>query len=126
MSQTTYDVIIVGAGPAGLTSAIYTSRHNYTTLVLEGKKVGGKALDATWIENYPGFPEGINGPDLMAKMEKQAKKFGVEIRLGTIYGLSKYDEVIMVSTRSGEVFQSRSLIIATGINRKSMDVKGEN
>jgi thioredoxin reductase (NADPH) len=126
MSETLYDVIIIGAGPAGLTSGIYTSRHNYKTLVLEGNKVGGKALDAIWIENYPGFPEGINGPDLMAKMEEQAKKFGAEIKLGTVYGLSKYDEVFMASTRSGEVYQGRSLIIATGISRKSLNVKNEN
>jgi len=126
MSEILYDVIIIGAGPAGLTSGIYTSRHNYKTLILEGNKVGGKALDATWIENYPGFPDGIIGPDLMAKMEEQTKKFGAEIKLGTVYGLSKYDEIFIASTRSGEVYQGRSLIIATGISRKSLNVKGEN
>jgi len=126
MSEILYDVIIIGAGPAGLTSGIYASRHNYKTLVLEGNKVGGKALDATWIENYPGFPEGISGLDLMTKMEEQAKKFGAVIKLGTVYGLSKYDEVFMVSTRSGEVYQGKSIIIATGISRKSLNVKGEN
>ena len=126
MSETIYDIIIIGAGPAGLTSGIYTSRHKHSTLILEGKKVGGKALDATWIENYPGFQNGINGHELMAKMEEQARKFGAEIKLGTVYGLSKFNDIVMVSVRSGEVYQSRSLIIATGINRKSMDVKGEN
>jgi thioredoxin reductase (NADPH) len=126
MFEDIYDVIVIGAGPAGLTSGIYTSRHNYKTLILEGNKIGGKALDASWIENYPGFPDGISGHDLMAKMEKQAKKFGAEIRLETVYGISEFGEVKMVSTRSGEVYQSRSLIVSTGINRKSMDVKGEN
>jgi thioredoxin reductase (NADPH) len=126
MSEITYDVIIIGAGPAGLTSGIYTSRHNYSTLILEGKKVGGKALEATWVENYPGFPNGIKGTELMAKMEQQAKKFGADIRPGTVYALTKYNDIIMVSTRSGEVYQSKSLIITTGINRKSMNVKGEN
>ena len=126
MFEDSYDIIVIGAGPAGLTSGIYTSRHNYKTLILERNKVGGKALEATWIENYSGFPDGINGPDLMAKMEQQARKFGAEIKVETVYGLSKYDEVFMASTRSGEVHQGRSLIIATGISRKSMDVKGEN
>jgi thioredoxin reductase (NADPH) len=126
MSEIIYDVIIIGAGPAGLTSGIYTSRHDYSTLILEGKKVGGKALEATWVENYPGFPDGIKGTELMAKMEQQAKKFGADIRPGTVYALTKYNDMIMVSTRSGEVYQSKSLIIATGINRKSMNVKGEN
>ena len=121
-----YDVIIIGAGPAGLTSGIYTSRHNYKTLILEGNKVGGKALDASWIENYPGFPDGISGHDLMAHMEKQAIKFGAEIRLETVYGISELGEVKIVLTRSGGVYQSRAIIIATGVNRKSLSIKGEN
>ncbi len=72
MAEDTYDVIIVGGGPAGLTAAIYAARHSLKTLVLEGVKVGGRALDAHWIDNYPGFPEGISGPDLMQRFIDQA------------------------------------------------------
>ncbi|MBN1682838.1 FAD-dependent oxidoreductase [Candidatus Bathyarchaeota archaeon] len=126
MSDELYDVIVIGAGPAGLTTGIYTSRQKYSTLILEGKKVGGKALDATWIENYPGFPEGVNGFEIMTKMEKQAKKFGVEIKIDTVYAISKFDDNILVLTRSNAVYKTKTLVIATGVSRKSLGIKGEN
>ncbi len=125
MSEDIYDVIIIGAGPAGLTAALYTSRHNNKTLVLEGKKVGGKALEAHWVENYPGFPEGITGPDLMKLMEDQATKFGAEIKQETVIGISDLGDLKMLSTRSGGFYQAKSLIIATGVSRRSLSVKGE-
>lgn len=125
MSEDIYDVIIVGAGPAGLTAALYTSRHNNKTLVLEGNKVGGKALEAHWVENYPGFPDGITGPDLMKLMEKQATKFGAEIKQETVIGISDLGDLKMLSTRSGGFYQAKSLIISTGVSRKSLSVKGE-
>jgi len=125
MSEDTYDVIIVGSGPAGLTAALYTSRHNNKTLVLEGNKVGGKALEAHWVENYPGFPDGISGPDLMKLMEEQATKFGAEIKQETVIGISDLGDLKMLSTRSGGFYQAKSLIIATGVSRKSLSVKGE-
>jgi len=125
MSEKLYDVLIVGGGPAGLTAAIYTSRHNYSTLILEGNKVGGKALEAHLVENYPGFPEGITGQELMARMEKQARRLGAEIKQETVIGISDLGEVKMVSTRSGGFYQAKSLIIATGVSRKSLSVKGE-
>ncbi len=81
MSEDIYDIIIIGGGPAGLTAAIYATRHNNKTLILEGNKIGGKSLQAHWVENYPGFPDGISGPDLMALMEKQAAKFGAEFSI---------------------------------------------
>ena len=76
MTEETFDVIIVGGGPAGLTAALYTARHNHKTLVLEGGKTGGKALLAHWVDNYPGFPEGISGQDLMENMIQHAVRFG--------------------------------------------------
>ncbi|MFH1180706.1 MAG: FAD-dependent oxidoreductase [Candidatus Bathyarchaeota archaeon] len=125
MSEEIYDIIIVGAGPAGLTAGLYTSRHNNKTLILEGNKVGGKALEAHWIENYPGFPDGITGPDLMALIEKQATKFGAEIKQETVIGISDLGELKMLSTRSGGFYQAKSLILSTGVSRKSLSVKGE-
>lgn len=124
MADIIYDVIIIGAGPAGLTSGIYTSRHNISTLIL-GSQIGGKAGQAEWIENYPGFLKGISGKQLMTRMEKQAARFGSNIKSETVYAITKFNEYFMVSTRSGDVYQSISLIIATGVNREVLNVPGE-
>ncbi len=120
-----YDIIIVGGGPAGLTAGLYASRHKAKTLVLEGARVGGKAYEAHLIENYPGFPEGISGPELVERMEEQALKFGASIKRETVIGLSDLGEVKMVSTRSGNLYQAKALIIATGITRRQLNVEGE-
>jgi len=125
MSEDIYDIIIIGGGPAGLTAAIYAARHNNKTLVLEGNKVGGKTLQAHWVENYPGFPDGISGPDLMALMEKQAAKFGAEFSTETVVGIADFGELKMLTTRKG-VRQAKAVIVATGMSRRSLSVKGEN
>lgn len=126
MSEEIYDIIIVGAGPAGLTAGLYASRHNNKTLILEGNKIGGKALEAHWVENYPGFPEGISGPELMKLIEIQTLKFGAEIKKETVIGITNLGDLKMLSTRSGGFYQAKSLIIATGVSRKSLSVKGES
>src|SRR5258708_20929843 len=74
-----YDVIIIGSGPAGLTAAIYTTRANLKTLIIAGEKWGGQLMLTTVVENFPGFPDGIQGPDLMMAMRKQAERHGAEI-----------------------------------------------
>ena len=125
MSEDIYDIIIIGGGPAGLTAAIYAARHNNKTLVLEGNKVGGKTLQAHWVENYPGFPDGISGPDLKALMEKQAAKFGAEFSTETVVGIADFGELKMLTTRKG-VRQAKAVIVATGMSRRSLSVKGEN
>ena len=125
MAEDTYDVIIVGGGPAGLTAALYAARHNLKTLLLEGVKVGGRALDAHWVDNYPGFPEGISGPDLMRRFVDQVEKFGAEVRHETVIGFSDFGDLKMVSTRQG-YYQAKAVIIATGVNRKQLSVPGEN
>jgi thioredoxin reductase (NADPH) len=125
MTEDIYDVIIVGGGPAGLTAALYAARHNLKTLVLEGVKVGGRALYAHWVDNYPGFPEGISGPDLMQKFIEQVDRFGAEVRHETVIGLSDFGDLKMVSTRQG-YHQSKAIILATGVNRRQLSVPGEN
>ena len=125
MSEDIYDIIIIGGGPAGLTAAIYAARHNNKTLILEGNKVGGKSLQAHWVENYPGFPDGISGPNLMALMEKQATKFGAEFSTETVVGIADFGELKMLTTRKG-IRQATAVIIATGMSRRSLSVKGEN
>jgi len=125
MTEDVYDVIIVGAGPAGLTAALYTARHNLKTLVLEGRKTGGRALEAHRVDNYPGFPDGISGQDLMKNMIQQALRFGAEIRNETVVGLSDFGGQKMVNTRMG-FYQAKSVVVATGVSRKSLSVPGEN
>ncbi len=125
MSEEIYDIIIVGGGPAGLTAAIYASRHNNNTLVLEGKKFGGKALEAHRVENYPGFPDGISGPDLMDLMKKQASNFGAEFSKETVVGIADFGDQKMLTTRKGNRI-GKTVIVATGMAKKSLSVKGEN
>lgn len=119
-----WDVIVVGAGPAGLTAGIYTSRHAHTTLLLHSGKIGGRALEAHIIENYPGFPDGLTGPKLMKFFHDQARKFGAEFKQETVIGISDAGEYKIVSTRSG-YHQGKTLIIATGTQRKQLNIPGE-
>lgn len=125
MSEELYDIIIVGGGPAGLTAAIYAARHDNKTLVLEGNKIGGKTLEAHWVENYPGFPEGISGPDLIELMRKQAEKFGTGFSSETVVALADFGEMKMLTTRKG-IRQAKAVIVATGMRKKNLSVKGEN
>lgn len=124
MAEAVYDVIILGGGPAGLTSGIYTARHKLKTLLLEGGKLGGRAFGAHMIENFPGFPEGILGEELMERFIKQAERFGVEFRKETFLELDIQGDLKMVVTRTG-IYQTKSIVIATGIQRKQLRVPGE-
>lgn len=119
-----WDVIIVGAGPAGLSAGIYTARHGHSTLLLHNSKIGGRALEAKLIENYPGFPEGLKGADLMKLFHQQAARFGVEFKHETVISLTDAGDYKIVSTRSG-YHKGRTVILATGIQRKQLSVPGE-
>ncbi len=119
-----YDVIILGAGPAGLSAAIYTGRAKLSTLVLESAMVGGNAGITDLIENYPGFPEGINGSELMALFMRQAENCGAEIRYEEALDLEPVTEGIKIKTSSGEL-QARAVLVATGARRKTLEVAGE-
>ncbi|MEK7551200.1 MAG: thioredoxin-disulfide reductase [Patescibacteria group bacterium] len=119
-----YDVIIIGSGPAGLTAAIYTTRADLKTLVIAGGKWGGQLMLTTLVENFPGFPEGIQGPELMANMRKQAEKFGAEFIDEEFMSadFSKRPFKLKVSDREVE---GKSVIIATGADTKWLEVPGE-
>src|SRR5579862_3574167 len=108
-----YDVIILGSGPAGLTAAIYATRASLKTLVIAGEKWGGQLMLTTLVENFPGFPEGIQGPDLMANMRKQAEHFGAEIvDTGFVSG-DFLKSPFAVKTDEKE-YQGKAVLIATG------------
>jgi thioredoxin reductase (NADPH) len=126
MKNKIYDVIIIGSGPAGLTAAIYTTRANLKTLIVAGSKWGGQLMLTTLVENFPGFPEGIQGPDLMGDMRKQAEHHGAEIiDVDFLSGdFSKTGGPFKVKTAEKE-FEGRSVIIATGADTKWLGVKGE-
>ncbi len=124
MSDETYDVIIVGGGPAGLTTGIYTSRHGLKTLLIESNQLGGKAWGPHRIENFPGFPDGITGRELMERFIAQATKFGVEFKEDTVVGLNDMGDTKIVMTRGG-LHNSSAVVITTGIQKKQLKVPGE-
>ena len=119
-----YDVIIIGSGPAGLTAAIYTTRANLKTLVIAGSKWGGQLMLTTLVENYPGFPEGIQGPDLMMAMRKQAEHHRAEI-VDMDFVKGEFAKSPFLVSTSEKTYQGKSIIIATGADTKWLDVKGE-
>lgn len=119
-----YDVIIVGAGPAGLTAAIYTGRAKLKTLILESNIPGGNAGITDMIENYPGFPQGINGGELMALFLEQAENFGAELVYDEVRAITSSNGMHTIIASQGQ-YQGRALIIAAGARRKELEVVGE-
>ncbi|HEY3314612.1 MAG TPA: thioredoxin-disulfide reductase [Bacillota bacterium] len=119
-----YDVLIIGGGPAGLTAALYASRSNLTVAVLERGMAGGQAATTFKIENYPGFPEGIGGPDLGQAFERQATSFGAEIIQTEIESLDLRSDPKTVKAYEGE-YRGRTVILATGTEPRKLGVKGE-
>lgn len=125
MSQIDYDLVIIGAGPAGMTAALYAGRARLSVLVLEKAAPGGQILVTDWIENYPGFPEGISGPDLIALMQAQVKRFGVEIDTGEVVSMDLTGEVKRLDL-ADKTITSKTVIIATGASPRKLGVPGEN
>lgn len=119
-----YDVIIIGGGPAGLTAALYASRARLKTLLLESYFVPGQAVITDCIENYPGFPDGINGFELIEKFKKQVQKFGAEIKMGDVKRIEKHKNGWRVDVE-GKTHNSLSLLVASGARPKKLGVPGE-
>lgn len=119
-----YDVVIIGGGPAGLSASIYAKRFGLSTLLIEKVGIGGQASLTDLIENYPGFPEGISGAELVNKMEEQVKKFDVEFLIDEVLNVDFDDEIKKVITNSAN-FESKGIIITTGANPKKLNVPGE-
>ena len=124
-----YDITIIGAGPAGLTAAIYASRARLKTLLIESYTVPGQAVITAYIENYPGFPEGINGFELIEKLKKQAKNFGTEFKTGDVKTIKPsrrgQKNGWQVALEDG-AFESLSVILATGASPRKMGAPGED
>ena len=118
-----YDVVIIGAGPAGMTAAVYTSRANLSTLMLERGMPGGQMASTEEVENYPGY-EHILGPDLSTKMFEHAKKFGAEYAYGDVTEIIDGEEYKVIKSGAKE-YKTRTIIISTGAEYKKMGVPGE-
>jgi len=119
-----FDVIIVGSGPAGLTASIYTTRANLKTLIIAGHAWGGQLQLTTLVENYPGFPDGIQGPDLMIAMRKQAERFGPEI-LDDDLKSADFSKSPFKITVGDKTYEGKSVIIATGADPKMLGIGEE-
>src|SRR5271167_4837886 len=119
-----HKVIIIGSGCAGLTAAIYAARADLQPLVLDGFEPGGQLSLTTMVENFPGFPEGILGPDLIDNMRKQAQRFGTEFRAGAIAEVDLSTRPFKISTAS-EKFETHALIIASGATARMIGLESE-
>jgi thioredoxin reductase (NADPH) len=121
-----HDVIIVGSGPAGYTAAVYTARANLSPIVLTGSvTAGGELMNTTDVENFPGFPEGVMGPDLMMNMEAQARRFGADIRHEDATELKLDHPIKEITLGSGATLHARAVILATGSAYRELGVPGE-
>ena len=123
-SKTKFDVIIIGAGPSGYTAGIYCSRAGYDTLILSGILPGGQLVNTTEVENYPGFEEGIMGPDLMIDMRNQSQRMGTTIIDDEVVDVDFRRKPFKVLTASEE-YEGRAVIIATGANPRKIGLEGE-
>lgn len=124
MKSKVYDTIILGSGPAGLTAAIYASRSNLKSLVVDGKQMGGQLMLTTDVEDFPGFPEIVQGPDLIMKMREQAERLGAEFTGDDVTKVDLKTNPFKVFTSSAN-FETKTLIISTGANAKWLGLPSE-
>src|SRR5271155_2237216 len=120
-----HDVIVVGSGPAGYTAALYAARAQLAPLVFEGTSFGGALMTTTEVENYPGFRDGITGPELMDEMREQALRFGADLRMEDVESVSLAGPVKSVTTAEGQTYRARAVILAMGAAARYLGVPGE-
>lgn len=118
-----YDVAIIGAGPSGLTAAMYLSRAGYSTVVLEGQLIGGQVATIDRIDNYPGFAEGVTGMELASSLESQARRFGAEIKFAKVNSI-RPGQPVVIQTDTGEV-AAQAVLIASGAGYRHLGIPGE-
>jgi thioredoxin reductase (NADPH) len=123
--DTVHDVIVIGSGPAGYTAALYTARAQLAPLVFEGTSFGGALMTTTEVENYPGFRDGITGPELMDEMREQASRFGADLRMEDVESVSLDGPVKSVVTADGETYRARAVILAMGAAARYLQIPGE-
>jgi thioredoxin reductase (NADPH) len=123
-SSTVHDVIVIGSGPAGYTAAVYAARAQLKPLVFEGTQFGGALMTTTEVENYPGFRDGITGPELMDEMREQALRFGADLRMEDVDAIS-LDGPVKSVTVGDETYQARAVILAMGAAARHLGVPGE-
>jgi len=123
-SSTVHDVIVIGSGPAGYTAAVYAARAQLKPLVFEGTQFGGALMTTTEVENYPGFRNGITGPELMDEMREQALRFGADLRMEDVDAVS-LDGPVKSVTVDDETYQARAVILAMGAQARHLGVPGE-
>ena len=126
MAKADYQLIILGGGPAGLTAGLYAARDRLKTLLVEKGALGGQVLVTDWIDNYPGFPEGLSGFDLVEKMAKQAARFELETKYAQVTGLELSENIKKLVLDNGETLTCQSLIICTGARPNKLGVPGED
>jgi len=120
------DVIIIGSGPAGYTAAIYTARAGLKPLMIASSvEAGGELMKTTDVENFPGFPDGLMGPDLMANMQAQAERFGTEILLDDVVEVDLKGDIKIVKTGAGQTFEAKTVILATGAAYRELGLPRE-
>ncbi|BCO83685.1 thioredoxin-disulfide reductase [Mycobacterium intracellulare] len=124
-SSDIHDVIIIGSGPAGYTAALYAARAQLAPVVFEGTSFGGALMTTTEVENYPGFRDGIMGPELMDQMREQALRFGADLRMEDVESVSLEGAVKSVTTSEGDTVRGRAVILAMGAAARYLGVPGE-
>tara|TARA_Y100001970_G_C14220011_1_gene852066 strand:- start:494 stop:1429 length:936 start_codon:yes stop_codon:yes gene_type:complete len=126
MSEQIHDIIIIGSGPAGDTAALYAARANLKPLVIEGIEPGGQLMITTDVENYPGFPKGIQGPELMEEFKSQAERFGAEYIFGEVSSVDFNNRPFTITVDEETTYKSNSVIIATGATAKLLGLENES
>lgn len=119
-----HDVVMIGAGPSALCAAVYTTREDIDTVLIEKGAIGGLAAITDWVDNYPGFSKGVSGMDLASELQAQAERFGAEIRFGEVSGISQDGDIKLVETSEGPV-KAKAVLVATGSDYRKLGIPGE-